>query len=217
MGNNEDTEKIEQEHAVITVRINKWICQHNMLVSPVIHQILDKIKLCQLDGLSTIDVDANNAEEHEILLPPSYPDVVKEHGLFAPFLDAEIRLQEGQANDLLCRIREKLTLQAFMKTKMKDSTGQVAKTRNVEAVQRTNNNIALLREEYNTVYKEMGKLKVIDLERYLELKVSDTVPLTLYHMELNTKKNDLPWIWRKTQGSMSEEGKIKDWTNESEL
>ena len=212
----DEIERIEQNRAILMVRISKWMNQHSIFVAPIIEQILGE-KLGEVDVPIACDVDESNAEEVEILLPSSYPQAVKEHSLFAPFLDAEIRLREGQANDLLRRIREKLTLQAFMKTKTKDSTGQVAKTRNAEAVQRTNNNIALLREEYNTVYKEMGKLKVIDPERYLELKVSDTVPLTLYHMELNTKKNDLPWIWRKTQGSMSEEGKIKDWTNESEL
>ena len=169
---------------------------------------MDETKLCKLDGPSTYKEDVSNAEDHNIWLPSSYPNVVKEHSLFAPFLDAEIRLREGQANDLLCRIREKLTLQAFMKTKTKDSTGQVAKTRNAETLQRTNNNIALLREEYNAVYKAMAKLKTIDTDRYMELRISDTVPLTIYHMELNTKKDDLPWIWRKTHGSMLSEGKI---------
>ena len=63
----------------------------------------------------------------------------------------------------------------------------------------------------------MAKLKTIDTDRYMELRISDTVPLTIYHMELNTKKDDLPWIWRKTHGSMLSEGKMNDWTKESEL
>ena len=187
-----------------------------IFVAPIIEQILGE-KLGEVDIPIVCDVDESNAEEVEILLPSSYPQAVKEHSLFAPFLDAEIRLREGQANDLLRRIREKLTLQAFMKTKTKDSTGQVAKTRNAETLQRMNNAIALLQEEYNAVYKAMAKLKTIDTDRYMELRISDTVPLTIYHMELNTKKDDLPWIWRKTHGSMLSEGKMNDWTKESEL
>ena len=212
----DEIERIEQDRAILTVRISKWMNQHSIFVAPIIEQILGE-KLGEVDVPIVCDVDESNAEEVEILLPSSYPQAVKEHSLFAPFLDAEIRLQEGQANDLLRRIREKLTLQAFMKTKTKDSTGQVAKTRNAETLQRTNNTIALLREEYNAVYKAMAKLKTIDTDRYMELRISDTVPLTIYHMELNTKKDDLPWIWRKTHGSMLSEGKMNDWTKESEL
>ena len=125
------------------VRISKWMNQHSIFVAPIIEQILGE-KLGEVDIPTACDVDESNAEEVEILLPSSSPQAVKEHSLFAPFLDAEIRLREGQANDLLHRICEKLTLQAFMKTKTKDSTGQVAKTRNAETLQRTNNTIALL-------------------------------------------------------------------------
>ena len=212
----DEIERIEKNRAILMVRISKWMNQHSIFVAPIIEQILGE-KLGEVDIPIACDVDESNAEEVEILLPSSYPQAVKEHSLFAPFLDAEIRLREGQANDLLRRIREKLTLQAFMKTKTKDSTGQVAKTRNAETLQRTNNTIALLREEYNAVYKAMAKLKSIDTDRYMELRISDTVPLTIYHMELNTKKDDLPWIWRKTHGSMLSEGKMNDWTKESEL
>ena len=63
----------------------------------------------------------------------------------------------------------------------------------------------------------MAKLKTIDTDRYMELRILDTVPLTIYHMELNTKKDDLHWIWWKTHGSMLSEGKMNDWTKESEL
>lgn len=142
-------------------------------------------------------------EELILPIPSNLPPSIRFHALFLTFTEAELRLRQGVANDLLRLLRRKLGLSSFLRDKNSDEFGQKKKTRSGKVISAVYDDVQNIRKEYNTQREKMlllGERK--DSHNYRPLTEADCRPLQIHHTSRKGKERmetekEVRWIWRE--------------------
>ena len=118
----------------------------------------------------------------------------QEHG------NVELQLREGQANDLLERLRECLAEKSLrFRTEVRPANSQKKATRAWRSVHRLDNQIKETVVMYRTARDAIGELgKAADLKRFQEIRRADLKMSgdIIEENRVGQRNSVLPWFWR---------------------
>lgn len=155
-------------------------------------------------------------EDQILPLPSSWPAVSRKthSSTLAPFIDTELKLRRGQANDILHDIRSKIGLYSFIWKKTAGQFGQAAKTRNTKTIANTQEKINDLRLYYEGVRQKLLALGELGTN-FPPLTQHDCTPIDVEHghEEPGMSKKVISWIWRDN----GHHGDMSQWQSEGAL
>ncbi|KAH9829608.1 uncharacterized protein C8Q71DRAFT_863183 [Rhodofomes roseus] len=184
--------RIEKERDALEGKLKDWSIWQEREMGAILTTMED-----ELDESVWPSSTAINPEEAAMLVPSSYPPVVREHPSFERFVSVERRLREAHAHDILRKVRQKLHYEAFYRSQNAGAFGQQARTRytKLKATERTK--IEVLRKEYE--YVRVKAASLAPLGEPCELKAlsdKDCMPPVIAEEKTGRRKETVSWIWR---------------------
>ena len=172
---------------------------------------LDQLELDEGDDegawLAADDEDEIIEEEPEttpenipLYLPSTFTTSQRESSGWQEVGDMELQLREGQANDLLERLRECLAEKSLrFRTEVRPAKSQKKVTRAWGSVHKMDNQIKETVVMYRTARSAIGELGgAADLRRFQEIKRSDLKMSgdIVEENRVGQRNSVLPWFWR---------------------
>ena len=153
------------------------------------------------------DVEETREEEPEITpeniplyLPSTFTASQRKSLGWQELGNMELQLREGQANDLLERLRECLAEKSLkFRTEVRPANSQKKVTRAWGSVHRKDNQIKETVVMYRTARDAIGELgRAADLKRFQEIKRSDLKMSgdIVEENRVGQRNSILPWFWR---------------------
>ncbi|GJE96005.1 hypothetical protein PsYK624_121980 [Phanerochaete sordida] len=191
----EDLADIEDAREKLRQKLDQW---HNSF-SCVFGQLVGELKI----ELKTVDWPERNPNEPEdelLPIPSNLDNALRLHPEMRSVTAAELRFRQGQANDLLSELKNKIGLKAFLWKTTAGQHGQVARTRNGKANKAVESRITEIRNSYNAMRLRLLALgEPNDSHNYRPLTEADCRPMVISHDQEGPgkeKTNLSSWLWR---------------------
>jgi len=178
---------------------------------------LDQLDLNEVDNEDAwlaVDDEEIGEEEPEVTpenitlyLPSNFKPHERKNLGWQEFGDMELQLREGQANDLLEKLRECLAEKSLrFRKELRSAKGQKKMTRAWDSIRRMEDQIKQVVVTYRAARDAIGELgKAADLERFQKITKSDLKMSgdIVEENRVGQRNSVLPWFWRldrKTKG-----------------